>query len=114
MTILVASWCQSLCSESGVALWDLGCPPGRSLGTEGQRDSGWRSDPRSAPCHAERRREQGSVLSLAGLSCSSPLPEETGQKGGTGVLCAAPVKEKSWELISVFIREGGPDVFPPG
>lgn len=54
------------------------------------------------------------MLSLAGLSCSSPLPEETGQKGGTGVLCAAPVKEKSWELISVFIREGGPDVFPPG
>lgn len=81
------------------------------MGTEGQR---LEECPSLCSCHAERRREQSSVLALAALCCSSPLPEETGQKGGTGVLVQLPVKEKSWELISVFIREGGPDVFPPG
>lgn len=38
------------------------------------------------PVRGERRREQGAVLSLPRLSCSSPIAEETGQEGGTDVL----------------------------
>lgn len=95
-------WCCGICGVPQDGAW-------------GERNSGWGSDPPCAPCPWREQEEQGSVLSLAGLSCSSPTPEETGHKGGTDVLGAAllRVKEKSWELISVFIREGEPDVSPP-